>query len=46
MGADFMSDEHLVEIVRESFLDTGRQLLRPRDRGVFTPLSRQLRLAA
>jgi NTE family protein len=46
MGADFMSDEHLVEIVRESFLDTGRQLLRPRNRDVFTPLSRQLRLAA
>lgn len=46
MGSDFMSDEHLVAIVRESFLETGRQLLRTRNREVVAPLSRQLRLAA
>jgi NTE family protein len=46
MGADFMSADHVVDIVRESFLGTGRQILRSRNRALLAPLSRQLHFAA
>lgn len=46
MGSDFMSADHVFEVVRESFLGTGRQLLTRRNRELLAPLSRHIRLAA
>jgi NTE family protein len=45
-GTDFMNGDHAVDIVRESFFSTGRQILAIQDRTLLDPLLSRTHLAA